>query len=482
MLLTGLAYVIYTSGSTGRPKGVMVSHASAAAFVSWARRAFTHAELARVLAGTSVCFDLSVFEIFVPLAVGGTVVMAPDVLQQADDPADVTLINTVPSAMAELVRLGTDLRGVHTVNLAGEALPRRLVDDITAAAATAGHEVRVINLYGPSEDTTYSTIAVTNPTEQGPPPIGRPVPGTRAYLLDPQLRPVLPGAVGELYLSGSGLARGYLAQPGLTAERFIPDPFAPAPGGRLYRTGDLCRFRADGSLTYLGRSDHQLKIRGYRIEPQEIEAALRDHPTITDAAITTHNQTLAAYITTHNPNNPPHPHTIQTYLRTKLPPHAIPATITTLPHLPRTPNGKTDRNALPAPVPTVTSRSQVSPRSLTEETIAAICADKLGLGSVGVHDNFFELGGHSLLATEVVAEVRDAFGVGVPLRAFFLAPTVAGLAEAVADASSQVLDAGGDAIDALIGEIESLSDEQARAELNRLENATEVGQENERTA
>jgi amino acid adenylation domain-containing protein len=468
-----LAYVIYTSGSTGRPKGVMISHGSAAAFVGWAREAFGPAELDRVLASTSVCFDLSVFEVFVPLSAGGTVVLARDVLQQADDDACAcTMINTVPSAMAELVRLGAELPAVRTVNLAGEALPRRLAAQIAAAATL--RQPRVVNLYGPTEDTTYSTMAVIDPGQDTPPPIGRPVGNTEVYLLDSHLRPVLPGAAGELYLGGCGLARGYLGQPGLTAGRFVPSPFATTPGARLYRTGDLCRFRPDGSLAYLGRRDHQIKVRGYRVEPQEIEAILGEHPSIAEAAVIGHGQALAGYIVPRQDARP-EPASLRGYLRTRLPDHMIPATLTTLPAIPRTANGKLDRNALPTPTtPTPTHRpAYIPPASPVEEEIAAICAGKLGLNSVGARDDFFELGGHSLLATEVVAEVREAFKVSVPLRAFFLDPTVAGLAEAVAHASAR---ADGDSdIEALIGEIERLSGEQVRAELDRLESATGPG-------
>jgi acyl carrier protein len=312
-------------------------------------------------------------------------------------------------------------------------------------------------------------VAVVDPGAGTPPPIGRPVGNTEAYLLDPQLRPVPPGAAGELYLGGRGLARGYLGQPGLTAGRFVPSPFGPA-GARLYRTGDLCRFRADGQLAYLGRRDHQVKVRGYRVEPEETEAVLREHPDIAEAAVTARGQALAGYAVPRDSARPDSA-AVLAFLRTRLPGHMIPATLTILDAIPRTPNGKTDRAALPPPHPTPTH--QQAPRTHAEEVIAAIFAGKLGLPDVGVHDDFCELGGHSLLATEVVAEVREASGAGLPLRVFFQAPTVADLAEAVERASAGAPDRSGPEMAALIGEIEGLSDEQARAELDRLESATE---------
>ena len=464
-----LAYVIYTSGSTGRPKGVMITHGSAAAFTGWARETFGPDELARVLASTSVCFDLSVFEVFAPLSAGGAAVIAGTVLDLADhDAGACTLVNTVPSAMAEVVRLGAGLPAARVVNLAGEALPRRLVRQITDAPGFS--RPRVVNLYGPTEDTTYSTMAVADPGDDAPPPIGRPVGHTEAYLLDAQLRPVPPGAAGELYLGGRGLARGYLGQPGLTAGRFVPSPFGPA-GTRLYRTGDLCRFRADGQLAYLGRRDHQVKVRGYRVEPEETEAVLREHPGIAEAAVTARGQALAGYAVPRDGTRPD-PAAVLAFLRTRLPAHMIPATLTILDAIPRTPNGKTDRTALPPPTPTPPTK-QPAPRTHAEEVIAAIFAGKLGLPDVGVHDDFFELGGHSLLATEVVAEVREATGARLPLRIFFQAPTVAGLAEAMEHASAGAPGAGEADLAALIGEIEGLSDEQVQAELDRLESATE---------
>ncbi|XXX81466.1 amino acid adenylation domain-containing protein [Sorangium sp. So ce134] len=278
-----LAYVIYTSGSTGRPKGVAIAHRSAVAMVAWAEAAFRREELAGVLATTSICFDLSVFELFVPLCTGGRVLLAPDALAvpSLPDAGDATLLNTVPSVLGALLRAGGLPPSVRTVNLAGEALPLALVRQLHAIPSVE----RVVNLYGPSEDTTYSTYAEIPRDDGREPAIGRPVSNTEARVLDPWLAPVPIGAPGELYLAGDGLARGYLGRPALTAERFVPDPFSREPGRRMYRTGDIVKYRADGGLAFLGRADHQVKVRGARIELGEIEATLRQHPSVAEVAV-----------------------------------------------------------------------------------------------------------------------------------------------------------------------------------------------------
>src|SRR6185369_14167625 len=295
-----LAYVIYTSGSTGRPKGVAVRHSSVSALLRWASGAFGEDERRKIVAGTSVCFDLSVFELFLPLTTGGMVMLAGNPLDIARLAAETeaTLVNTVPSILSEVLRSGPLPASVSTVALAGEPLPAALA----AALHRAGTVRRVVNLYGPSEDTTYSTIAEIGPEEAGAPPIGRPIDGTRAYVLDAVLRPVLPGVPGELCLAGEGLARGYLHQPERTAESFLPDPFAAAPGSRMYRTGDLARFRPDGRLEYLGRVDHQVKIRGVRIELGEIESTLGSLPGVREAVVIVRedvpgDRRLVAYVT-----------------------------------------------------------------------------------------------------------------------------------------------------------------------------------------
>ncbi len=275
-----LAYVLYTSGSTGRPKGVAIEHRSVVAFLSWAQSVFPPAELAGVLAATSICFDLSVFEIFLPLSRGGTVILAENALAlptlEARD--EITLINTVPSALTALMNVGALPRSVRVVNLAGEPLPNRLVQEVYQL----GFVQKVYNLYGPSEDTTYSTFVLTENGATTQPTIGRPISNTQAYVLDEHLQPLPIGAPGELCLGGDGLARGYLNRPEMTAEKFPPNPFGE---GRIYRTGDLARFLPDGAIEFLGRFDDQVKIRGHRIELGEIEASLELHPSVERAVV-----------------------------------------------------------------------------------------------------------------------------------------------------------------------------------------------------
>ncbi|MBV8201449.1 MAG: amino acid adenylation domain-containing protein, partial [Acidobacteria bacterium] len=445
-----LAYVIYTSGSTGRPKGVAIEHRSAAALAGWAHRSFPPADLAGVFAGTSVCFDLSVFELFVPLTCGGTVVLGDDALALASPPraAAVTLINTVPSAMAELLRLDAVPPSVRTINLAGEPLSSRLVAEIHAQTAV----LRVLDLYGPSEDTTYSTWALRRGGE--PATIGRPLDDTRVLVLDPRLEPVPIGVPGELCIAGAGLARGYLHHPELTASKFVPDPFAALAlgaaggGGRLYRTGDLARMLPDGRLQFLGRRDHQVKLRGFRIELGEIEALLARHPALREAAVAVREEgggegsRLVAYVVPAAVETAggPGPDELRAYLARLLPAYMVPAAWVVLPGgLPRTPNGKLDRRALPAPPAPLGAGDArdgsgtvfEAPRTAAERALALIWAEVLGLDRVGLHDDFFRLGGHSLLATRVVARLRRELGVDLPLRSLFQTPTLAGLAATV---------------------------------------------------
>ncbi|HSF42507.1 MAG TPA: amino acid adenylation domain-containing protein, partial [Thermoanaerobaculia bacterium] len=427
-----LAYLIYTSGSTGRPKAVAIEHRNAVALARWARDAFTERELDGVLAATSLGFDLSVFEVFVPLCRGGRVVLAGSALDLPEIPASagVRLVNTVPSAVAELLRAGRWPKGVETVNVAGEPLRRELVRALYDAGVR-----RVVNLYGPSEDTTYSTIGEQEREGEGEPPIGRPVAGTRARVLDGGLRPVPAGVPGELYLAGAGLARGYLGRPDLTAERFVPSPFAEdGPGSRLYRTGDRARFRPDGELVFLGRLDHQVKIRGYRIEPGEIEAALAAHPEVEQAVVLAlgegADRRLIAYVT------PAAPLDLRSYLSGRLPEPLIPSAFLFLKSLPQTPNGKVDRKALARLEPRGVSPrpGYEAPRTPLEKALAAVWAEVLELDELGVHDDVFDRGGHSLLAVRAQARIRERLGIDLPLPALFRAPTVAGLARLAAEA------------------------------------------------
>jgi amino acid adenylation domain-containing protein len=294
-----LAYVLFTSGSTGVPKGVAIEHASLAAFIEWSRGQFSPAERAGVLASTSVCFDISVFEIWMPLCCGGTVIGAANVLHVPEqvDGAEITLINTVPSALSELLRAGRLPASVRTVNLAGEALPGALAAQLYAL----GQIERLYNLYGPTEDTVYSTFQLASREPAAAVPIGRPLAGTRAYILDQRRELVPAGVPGELYLAGAGLARGYLGDPLQTAQSFVPDPFSGERGARMYKTGDRVRADAEGRIHFLGRIDQQIKLRGFRIELKEIESVLHSHPDVAAAVAVVREQAagdhaIAAYV------------------------------------------------------------------------------------------------------------------------------------------------------------------------------------------
>ena len=443
-----LAYVIYTSGSTGRPKGVAIPHGAARALVSWSETVYGPEDLDGVLAATSICFDLSIFELFVPLLRGGRVVLVADALAVADAPEAerATLLNTVPSVLSQVLALDGVPASVRVVNLAGEPLQRSLVDALERARP--GVE-RVYDLYGPSEDTTYSTFALAGGAAggagAGEPRIGRPVDGTRAYVLDRHGRAAPVAVAGELCLAGAGLARGYLGRPARTAGSFVPDPFSEAPGERMYRTGDLARWGTDGRLEYLGRLDHQVKLRGYRIELGEVEAALLAHPEVREAAVVAHGTgtaaaALAAFVTASDADGLAA--RLRSALRERLPAYMVPETVRVVPALPLTPSGKIDRRALVAePAEGLAGARRAAPSSAPPETaveiaLAEIFAEVLGrdgIEGIGIEDDFFDLGGHSLRATQVLLRVHDAFGVRVPVRRFFEEPTLAGLSVAVAE-------------------------------------------------
>ena len=425
-----LAYVIYTSGSTGRPKGVAVTHASAAALLAWAAAAFSAAELRRVLAATSICFDLSVFEIFLPLTRGGTVVLVDSVLDLLTLTGEsVTLVDTVPSAVAELVGLAGLPPEVRTVNLAGEPIPPGLAAQIHAQPGVS----RLLNLYGPTESTVYATWAEVARGDTAA-VIGRPIPGTRALVLDAAGDPVPLGVAGELYLGGRGLARGYFRAPAATAERFVPDRHAARrgeAGERLYRTGDVVRHLPDGRLCFLGRADDQVKVRGFRIELGEVEAALAKHPEVRQAAVIARGESsgerrLVAYVVAGPAaaGGQVAAAQLRGYLRDRLPDYMVPAAFVLLPALPLTPSGKLDRRALPEPE----RAAAVPPRDLQELALVRLWEEILDVRPVGVSDDFFELGGHSLLAVRLMVRIRERFRRELPLASLFRARTIENLA------------------------------------------------------
>ena len=436
-----LAYLIYTSGSTGRPKAVAIEHRSAVALMRWSRREYSDRELAGMLASTSITFDMSIFELFAPLAWGGTVILAENALALPTLPAagEVRVIDTVPSAMAELLRTGGVPPSVVTVNLGGEAVPRALADRVYAQAGIE----RLYNVYGPSEDTTFSTWEWIERRSERAPAIGRPLDGEQGWVVDGNLAPVPAGVPGELYLGGAGVSRGYLGRPDLTAERFVPDPFAAAdgrPGARMYRVGDLVRYRPDGVLEFLGRLDHQVKIRGFRVELGEVEEALAKLPGVAAAAVLARQDAalglhLAAYVVASGSGIAVGE--LREGLRARLPEYMVPTVWQLLDALPLNPNGKVDRRALAA-LDVAAGRpagERAMPRGAVEEAVAAVFAEVLGVETVGAEESFFELGGHSLLVTRVLSRLRRLFGVELSVRTLFEQPTVAALARRVVSAS-----------------------------------------------
>ncbi|HET8708020.1 MAG TPA: amino acid adenylation domain-containing protein, partial [Pseudomonadales bacterium] len=426
-----LSYAIYTSGSTGLPKGVAIEHRSVVAFIAWAGSVFAPEDWNGVAAATSICFDLSVYEIFATLALGGKIVLAENALAIPQTPAkdEITLINTVPSAIAALERDKQIPANVRIINLAGEALAQSLVEKLYAVP----HVQKVYDLYGPSEDTTYSTFVLRRPGAK--PSIGKPINNTYAYVLNPYGALCPRGIPGELYLGGDGLARGYWNRPEMTAEKFIADPFSNDPTKRVYRTGDLVRFYPDGNLEYLGRIDHQVKVRGFRIELGEIEACIKTAAGIREALVMTRddafgNKQVVAYLVASLERNEA-VNGVRVALQERLPEYMMPAAFVVMDAFPLTPNGKVDRKALPAPAESdfVVTSEFVAPASAAEQAVAEIWSAVLKRKLIGANDSFFELGGHSLLATQVLSRIRDQFNVELTVRDFFAQPTVKGLAE-----------------------------------------------------
>jgi amino acid adenylation domain-containing protein len=452
-----LAYVIYTSGSTGRPKGVQITHESLLNLIFWHQRAFSvsAADRATQLAGPA--FDATVWELWPYLTIGASVYLpdedtrvAPARLRDWLVEQQIT-ITFLPTALAERVMALTWPRetALRYLLTGADTLHRYPSPDLPFT---------VVNNYGPTENTVVTTSGPVLPTTRPDaflPSIGRPIANTQVYILDEHLRQVPVGEIGELYIGGAGLSRGYLHRPDLTADRFIPHPFSDEPGACLYRTGDLARFLPDGQIAFMGRADTQIKIRGHRIEPDEIASVLDGHPAIETCVITAREESageksLLAYILP-TAGTQITVRSLQEHLRTHLPDYMIPTTFVQLEALPLTPNGKVDYGALPAPSAANTLcddiGSESEPQTLIEVRVAEIAARLLNLPRVGLDDHFFAIGGHSLLGVQLVTSVGEAFGVDLSLHALFSAPTVRRLSAEV-----EVL---------ILQQLEALSEEEA---------------------
>lgn len=435
---TQLAYVIYTSGSTGKPKGVEISHDSLLNLVCWHQQAFALTPADRATQLASPAFDAAVWELWPYLTAGASIHIPDD--------------NTRVSA--ELLRNWLLENGI-TITFAPTALAEQLItlnwpkETALRVLLTGGDALRhyppptlpfsLVNNYGPTECTVVATSGPV-PTAQGSevlPSIGRPISNTQIFILDENLRQVPPGTVGELHIGGAGLARGYLNRPGLTAEKFILNPFSSKAGDRLYKTGDLARFLPDGQIAFSGRVDEQIKIRGYRIEPNEIISALNKNLSVQESFVVCRedpsgDKRLVAYIVP-AANSQPSAGELRDFLQAHLPEYMIPAAFVRLDTLPTTPNGKIDRDALPAPSPSNTLRQErlEVPCTVIERKISRMVGRLLGVESVGPSDNFFLLGGHSLLGMQLISRLRSSFGVALTLRTLFDNPTVAGIAQQI---------------------------------------------------
>ncbi|MFG3044994.1 amino acid adenylation domain-containing protein [Streptomyces sp. NPDC048241] len=433
-----LAYVMFTSGSTGLPKAVGVTHADITALA--ADRTWADGVADAVLMHSAYVFDAATFEIWAPLLSGGRVVVAPPGTLQPETLRDLVARHGVTAAFLTTALFNviaeTDPGALGLLRLAaagGEAATPGVLQQL----ATAHPATTVLNAYGPTETTTFATLHhVPADAPPGMPPIGRPLDGMRAHVLDAALRPVPPGAEGELYIAGPGVARGYLGRPDLTATRFVADPFE-GDGTRMYRTGDVVRRDTEGLIHYVSRADQQIKLRGHRIEPAEIEAVLRTDPSVRAACVLVRedlpgDRTLTAYVVP-VPGHTADPGRLAAHIGRHLPSYMVPSAIQSLDALPLTVNGKIDRAALPAPTGAGPGAAGRAPRGAHEEIVAGLFADVLGVPQVGVDDDFFALGGHSLLATRLVGRIRTALGTETEIRTLFENPTVASFAAVLAD-------------------------------------------------
>src|SRR6185503_14591753 len=482
-----LAYVLYTSGSTGKPKGVMVTHRGMSNYLNWATEHYGAGDGRGSLCHSPVSFDLTVTSLFTPLLVGKAVVLAaPDngvdslALALRND-TDFSLIKITPAhldLLAELLPASEVAGKVRTLVVGGEALFNEKLD----FWRTNAPQTRIINEYGPTETVVGCCIYEVNgdAADTGPVPIGQPIQNTRLYVLDRYLQPVPIGVTGELYIAGAGLARGYVNSPEITAQKFVPDPFANTAGERMYKTGDLTRYLPDGNIEYVGRNDEQVKIRGYRIELGEIEAAINAGGGVRQCVVVVKGEAerraLVAYVVREEDRQLTSEE-IKGQLRSKLPEYMVPVRYVFLEELPVTDNGKVDRRALPdADDDQQKASAYQEGRNETERELANIWRAVLGVERVGIHDNFFDLGGHSLLAIQVISRVRNVFSVDLPLRALFDSPTVATFSELIGGGVSSSADRipvrskvsgptlesrESEDIESLLSDLESLLDETA---------------------
>jgi amino acid adenylation domain-containing protein len=440
---TALAYVIFTSGSTGQPKGVGISRRAVANLLTSFRRALRLGSDDRFVAVTTLSFDIALLELLLPAACGADLVIAtadetrePDRLRSLIERTAATAMQATPQTWRLLESAGGVPAGLRLRLCGGETLPADLAGQLMAPGVT------LWNLYGPTETTVWSAAGIVTSAAAAA-EIGPPIEHTRMYILDERLMPVPVGVVGEVYLAGRGVARGYHDRPRLTARSFRPDPWSSEPAARMYRTGDLGRWREGTGLELIGRNDHQVKVRGYRIECGEIEAVLRAHPGVRQVTVITADRAgepeLVAYIVPRRNSSLAQPggdllEELRPHLRAVLPDYMVPSLVVTLPALPLTPNAKVDRAALPAPQwgSSPSAAERVEPRNPVEATLVRIWSDILATQEpVGVHDNVFAAGGHSLTATKFVVRLADIYGVNLPIYQVFASPTIAELAEII---------------------------------------------------
>ena len=450
-----LAYVIFTSGSTGHPKGVAMGHSALVNLISWQQRITTIDHVPRTLQFAPISFDVSVQEIFATWCAGGTLVLCngdirrdPQALVQVLEHEQIERLFLPFVALQQLAETanssGVELRCLREVFTAGEQLQ---ISPAIAHWFKSMPQCHLQNQYGPSESHVVTAFTLPENVDQWPllPPIGQPIANSQMYVLDPYQQPVAIGMVGELYIGGVGLAEGYINRPGLTQEKFIPNPHSSDAGDRLYRTGDLVRYQPDGNIEFLGRIDHQVKIRGFRIETGEIEAVVRQCEGINDSVVMVDgvgvDKRLVGYLIAHSSLTLSVPD-LRRVLKERLPDYMVPAAFVVLDEWPLTPSGKVDRKALPAPDLTHVTVDYVAPRTPTEQAVAEIWSSVLGVQSIGVDDNFFDSGGHSLLATQVISRLQKTFDIPISVRQLFEGPTVRELSQAVvvAQRSGLVMD------------------------------------------